>query len=147
MVGRHFVLTPTHTGAQPSLFKRGDREVRPLGPENDAGFRLVSALDEKQRKQAVIAERPQGELLLGPGRDGWRTRRCLRRGNGEPGDEEGDDDTGLAHHLPPPGCSSTTVRLVGRSQSAAVFWTSSGVTARRLGSMRFTAAASPSNSA
>jgi hypothetical protein len=70
VVGRHFVLTPTHTGAQPALFKRGDREVRPLGPENDAGFRLVSALDEKQRKQAVIAERPQGELLLGPGRDG-----------------------------------------------------------------------------
>jgi hypothetical protein len=70
VIGKHFVLTPTHTGAQPALFKRGDREVRPLGAENDAAFKLVNALDEKQRAQAVIGERPQGELLLGPGRDG-----------------------------------------------------------------------------
>ncbi len=70
VIGKHFVLTPTHTGAQPSLYKRDGKEVRPLGAENDAGFDLVNALDEKQRKQAVIAERPQGELLLGPGRDG-----------------------------------------------------------------------------
>ena len=70
VVGKHFVLTPTHTGAQPALFKRDGKEVRPLGPENDAAFKLVDALDEKQRAQAVIGERPQGELLLGPGRDG-----------------------------------------------------------------------------
>jgi len=70
VVGRHFVLTPTHTGAQPALFKRAGKDVRPLGVENDTAFKLVNALDEKQRKQAVIGERPQGELLLGPGRDG-----------------------------------------------------------------------------
>ncbi len=70
VVGKHFILTPTHTGAQPGLFKRGDTEVRPLGRENDAAFKLVNALDEKQRTQAIIGERPQGELLLGPGRDG-----------------------------------------------------------------------------
>jgi hypothetical protein len=69
VIGKHFVLTPTHTGAQPALFKRGGRDVRPLGLENDAGFKLVNALDEKQRAQAVIGDRPQGELLLGPGRD------------------------------------------------------------------------------
>jgi hypothetical protein len=70
VVGRHFVLTPTHTGTQPALFKRGDAEVRPLGRENDAAFKLIGSLDGKQRTQAVIGERPQGELLLGPGRDG-----------------------------------------------------------------------------
>jgi hypothetical protein len=70
MIGKHFVLTPTHTGAQPALFKRDGKEVRPLGLENDSAFRLVNALNEKQRTQAVIAARPQGELLLGPGRDG-----------------------------------------------------------------------------
>jgi hypothetical protein len=69
VIGKHFVLTPTHTGAQPTLFKRDGKDVRPLGPENDAGFKLVNALDEKQRAQAVLGERPQGELLLGPGRD------------------------------------------------------------------------------
>src|SRR5439155_13769018 len=58
------------TGAQPSLFKRDGQDVRPLGLEIDSGFRLVNALDEKQRAQAIIGARPQGELLLGPGRDG-----------------------------------------------------------------------------
>jgi hypothetical protein len=70
VIGKHFVLTPTHTGAQPALFKRKGKDVRPLGLENDTAFKLVNALDEKQRAQAIIGERPQGELLLGPGRDG-----------------------------------------------------------------------------
>jgi hypothetical protein len=69
VIGKHFVLTPTHTGAQPTLFKRGDKEVRPLGLENDTAFKLVNALDGQQRGQAVIAQRSQQELLLGPGRD------------------------------------------------------------------------------
>jgi uncharacterized protein DUF3500 len=72
VIGKHFVLTPTHTGAQPSLFKRDGKDVRPLGLENDTAFKLVNALDEKQRKQAVLGDRPQSELLLGPGRDGRR---------------------------------------------------------------------------
>ncbi|HEX5272551.1 MAG TPA: DUF3500 domain-containing protein [Gemmataceae bacterium] len=69
VVGKHFVLTPTHTGAQPSLYKRDGKEVRPLGTENDSGFKLVNALDEKQRKKAVVGDRAQGELVLGPQRD------------------------------------------------------------------------------
>jgi hypothetical protein len=70
VVGKHFVLTPTHTGAQPALFKRDGKDVRPLGLENDTAFKLVNALDEKQRAQAILGDRPQQELLLGPGRDG-----------------------------------------------------------------------------
>jgi hypothetical protein len=70
VVGKTFVLTPSHTGAQPALFKRGDTEVRPLGRESDAAYKLIAAFDEKQKAQAVISPRPQGELLLGPGRDG-----------------------------------------------------------------------------
>ncbi len=70
VIGKHFVLTPTHTGAQPALYKRGDMEVRPLGQEVDAGHKLITALDDKQRAQAILSDRPQQELLLGPGRDG-----------------------------------------------------------------------------
>ncbi len=70
VVGKHFVLTPTHTGAQPTRFERKGKEVRPLGVENDTAFKLVNALDEKQRAQAVLSTRPQQELLLGPGHDG-----------------------------------------------------------------------------
>jgi hypothetical protein len=70
VIGKHFVLTPTHTGAQPTLFQRNGKDVRPLGVENDTAFALVNALDEKQRAQAILGDRPQAELLLGPGRDG-----------------------------------------------------------------------------
>lgn len=70
VIGKLFILTPTHTGAQPALFKRGNREVRPLGTECDTAYKLMGTLSEKQRKQAIIGERAQGELLLGPGRDG-----------------------------------------------------------------------------
>jgi hypothetical protein len=70
VIGKHFVLTPTHTGAQPALFKRDGKEVRALGLENDSAFKLVNALSEEQRSQAILGPRPQQDLLLGPGRDG-----------------------------------------------------------------------------
>ncbi len=74
VVGKNFVLAPTHTGAQPSLFKRDGKDVRPLGEENDAAFKFVNALDENQRSQAILSERPQQDLLLGPGRDGRKIK-------------------------------------------------------------------------
>jgi hypothetical protein len=69
VIGKHFVLTPTHTGAQPALFARNGKDVRPLGLENDTAFKLVNALDEKQKAQAIIGQRPR-QLVLGPGEDG-----------------------------------------------------------------------------
>jgi Protein of unknown function (DUF3500) len=69
VIGPHFVLTPTHTGAQPALYTRKGQEVRPLGTENDTAFKLVNALDAKQQAQAIIGNEPQ-ELVLGPGEDG-----------------------------------------------------------------------------
>jgi hypothetical protein len=69
VIGKNFVLTPTHTGSQPAKFQRGDVEVRPLGRENDAAYKLMDALSEKQRKVAVIGDRSR-DLELGPGRDG-----------------------------------------------------------------------------
>lgn len=70
IIGKHFILTPTHTGAQPALFKRNGNDVRPLGREIDAAYKLLNSLDENQRKQAILSQRPQGDLLVGPGRDG-----------------------------------------------------------------------------
>jgi hypothetical protein len=69
VIGKHFVLTPTHTGAQPALYKRDGKDVRPLGPEADTAFKLLTSLDEKQHGQAVIGDRTQN-LVLGPGQDG-----------------------------------------------------------------------------
>lgn len=69
IVGKNAVLTPTHTGAQPTSFKRDGKTVRPLGPENDLAFKLVNMLDAKQQAQAVLGAKPKN-LLLGPGQDG-----------------------------------------------------------------------------
>jgi Protein of unknown function (DUF3500) len=69
VVGKDFVLTPTHTGAQPTSFVRGGKEVRPLGLENDAAFKLINLLDDQQRPMAMLNEKSK-DLQLGPGRDG-----------------------------------------------------------------------------
>jgi hypothetical protein len=69
VIGKDSVLTPTHTGAQPTSFKRGDKTVRPLGRENDLAFKLVNLLDAKQQEQAVRGKKPRN-LALGPKQDG-----------------------------------------------------------------------------
>ena len=45
------------------------RTVRPLGQESDKAFALLNALDENQRKQAILSYR-LADLVLGPGQDG-----------------------------------------------------------------------------
>lgn len=69
IVGEHGVLTPTLTGAQPSLYMSNGKTVRALAQENDKAFALLNALDETQRKQAILNYRV-GDLVLGPGHAG-----------------------------------------------------------------------------
>ncbi len=70
MAGGRGVITPTLTGSQPATFTTPDgKTVRPLGTENDKGFALLNALDDRQRKQAILNYRV-ADLVLGPGHDG-----------------------------------------------------------------------------
>ncbi len=69
IAGERGVLTPTLTGAQPALYTVKGKTVRPLGEESDKALALVGALDESQRKQAVLKYRV-ADLVLGPGQDG-----------------------------------------------------------------------------
>jgi hypothetical protein len=69
MAGEHGVITPTLTGAQPSLYTSNGKTVRALAQENDKALALLNALDETQRKQAILNYRV-GDLVLGPGRAG-----------------------------------------------------------------------------
>jgi hypothetical protein len=69
VAGARGVLTPTLTAAQPALFTRNDRTVRPLGGESDKAATLFNTLDAVQRKQAVLGSRV-ADLVLGPGQDG-----------------------------------------------------------------------------
>jgi hypothetical protein len=69
IAGGHGVLTPTLTGAQPSLYTLNGKTVRPLGAESDKALVLLNSLDENQRKQAILGFR-LADLVLGPGQDG-----------------------------------------------------------------------------
>ena len=69
IAGERGVLTPTLTGAQPALFTSNGKTVRPLGEESDKALALLNALDDTQRKQAILSFR-LADLVLGPGQDG-----------------------------------------------------------------------------
>src|SRR5580698_4673141 len=69
MVGPEGILTPSLTAAQPAKYTVDGKTVRPLGAENDKAFALMNALDEGQRKQAILNYRV-ADLVLGPGQDG-----------------------------------------------------------------------------
>ncbi len=69
IAGEHGVLTPTLTGAQPALYTLAGKTVRPLGQESDKALALLNALDEGQKKQAILSYHV-GDLVLGPGQDG-----------------------------------------------------------------------------
>ena len=69
IAGTRGVLTPTLTGAQPALFKLNGKTIRPVGRESDKALALLDALDETQRKQAVLGYQV-ADLVLGPGQDG-----------------------------------------------------------------------------
>lgn len=69
IAGRDNVLTPTHTGAQPSSYTVEGRTIRPLGDENDKAFALMGALSPEQQKQALLGYEVQN-LVLPPGADG-----------------------------------------------------------------------------
>jgi hypothetical protein len=69
IVGERGILTPTLTGAQPALYTANGKTIRPLGGENDKAFALLNALDDAQRKQAILTYRV-ADLVLGPGQDG-----------------------------------------------------------------------------
>jgi hypothetical protein len=69
MVGPAGILTPSLTAAQPAKYTVDGKTVRPLGAENDKAFALINALDEGQRKQAILNYKV-ADLVLGPGQDG-----------------------------------------------------------------------------
>jgi len=69
VAGDQGTLTPSHTGVQPAVYEFEGKTIRPLGRETDKAFALVNALDDAQRKQAVLGAQMH-DLVLGPGRDG-----------------------------------------------------------------------------
>src|SRR5258708_38948962 len=54
IVGQQGILTPSLTAAQPAVYERNGKTVRPLGAENDKAFALLHALDAAQQKQSIL---------------------------------------------------------------------------------------------
>jgi hypothetical protein len=69
LAGAENALTPSHTGAQPSMYSFNSQTVRPLGKENDKAFALINALDAAQQKQAILNYQVK-DVVAGPGHDG-----------------------------------------------------------------------------
>ncbi|HYR89288.1 MAG TPA: DUF3500 domain-containing protein [Terriglobia bacterium] len=69
LAGAQNVLTPSHTGAQPSMYTFNGQSIRPLGKENDKAFALINALSAAQQKQAILYYQVR-DVVLGPGHDG-----------------------------------------------------------------------------
>jgi hypothetical protein len=69
IAGERGVLTPTLTGAQPARYTSNGKTVRPLGQESDKAFALLNALDDGQKKQAILSYH-LADLVLGRGQDG-----------------------------------------------------------------------------
>ena len=69
MAGSQASMAPSLPATQPATFTIEGKTIRPLGQENDKAFALINALDEAQRKQAVLGSRV-ADLVLGPGHDG-----------------------------------------------------------------------------
>jgi hypothetical protein len=67
--GRHGVVTPMLTGAQPAIYTENGKTVRALAAENDKAFALLDALSADQRKRAILNYQI-GDLVMGPGHAG-----------------------------------------------------------------------------
>ena len=66
IIGDRDIITPTLTGAQPSLYTLDGKTVRPIGAESDKGLALLTALDQAQRAKAILSY-DVADLVLGPG--------------------------------------------------------------------------------
>jgi len=69
MAGSQASMAPSLPAAQPATYTFEGRTVRPLGKENDKAFALINALNEAERKQAILPY-SVSDLVLGPGQDG-----------------------------------------------------------------------------
>jgi hypothetical protein len=69
MKGKAMTLAPSFWGAQPASYTAGGEPAEPLSGETRKAFALVGALDDGQRRKAVLGTAVT-EVVLGAGRDG-----------------------------------------------------------------------------
>lgn len=69
VAGEILAWSPSFLGTNPATVPEGTRSgLRVLGPEEDLGVQLFTALTAEQKRQALISEHPPRDIILGPGR-------------------------------------------------------------------------------
>lgn len=70
--GRAIAVTPFFLGANPFLVKAGPRKgLRAIGDIEDMGRALLKALDDDQRKAAVVAAEAPKDIIMVPDQKKW----------------------------------------------------------------------------
>lgn len=81
-------VTPSFLGANPAEVQTGPMAgFRPLRLEEDLGYRLVTALDEAQRRRAILGDEPPGDIVstnIFEEREAWDDWREQLRPDGLP---------------------------------------------------------------
>ena len=66
--GENITIAPSFIGSQPSRYKLGGHEFRPLAIEYFLALRFARMLSEDQFKEALVGD-TRGQILAGPGKD------------------------------------------------------------------------------
>jgi hypothetical protein len=69
--GDRITMGPSFIGTQPVSFQLGGNRIRPMRPEADLAYQLVSQLSDQQFRKALVAEQ-RSQIRGGPGRDQFR---------------------------------------------------------------------------
>jgi len=70
VAGEILAWAPSFLGTNPATVPEGTRGgLRVLGPEEDLGVQLFTALTAEQKRQALISKNPPRDVILGPGRE------------------------------------------------------------------------------
>jgi hypothetical protein len=93
--GDLITMTPLFMGSDPAIVEDTQYAgLRPLSKEEDYGFWLINALDEKQKAKATLSEKVPGDIITSPDRPQW-----LEEFRGIKGSELNDSQQKILHYL------------------------------------------------
>lgn len=93
--GDEFTMTPFFLGSDPAVVEDTQYAgLRPLSKEEDYGFWLINALNERQKAKATLEGKVPGDIITSPERPQW-----LEEFQGIKGAELSEAQQKILHHL------------------------------------------------
>lgn len=95
VAGDEFTMTPLFFGSDPAVVEATQYAgLRPLSKEEDYGFWLINAMDDRQKAQATLSEKVPGDIITSPDRPQW-----LEEFKGIKGSELNEGQQKILHYL------------------------------------------------